>query len=321
MPARFNLTPARIAALSCVGVAVVLGWWVWPMGRAHYLADTGTWPEKNHFVREADCLYNVLRTRPLSDTGPAIVRSLAEHPPFAYYNGRKDEHTWRFRKLSSPERAYYVAEVLWREAGSPPLRPEFTSALPSLLRTATSSSQRRMVIHALAYAWNPEALPDLLRIASDPSEDIETQAAAVAVLLRRDDNHRHVPTAIEIIRRGDTAKLSQPSLRAESSPIQRKLSLFHTILSGANVDLMPPDDRAQLVQLGMSLLRELPEADLRSGYFVAGILGRMVNAPGNFSPNQRDYGTEKWGGGLKDAFFADTVRNALAWDETNLPTP
>lgn len=318
MPARFHLTPTRIAALSCV--AVVLGWWVWPVSRAHYLAGTGTWPEKSHFAREADCLYDVLRTRPLSDTGPAIVRSLADRfPASGYHNSVEDEHSWRFRKLSSPERAYYLAEVLWREAGSPPLRPEFTSALPSLLRSATSSPQRRLVIQTLTYAWNPEALPDLLRIAPDLNEDIETQAAAVAVLMRRDTSHRHVPVAIEIIRRGDTAKLSQPSLRPESSRIQRKLSLFQTILSGANVDLLSPDDRAQLVQLGMSLLRELPEADLRSGYFVAGILGRMVNAPGNFSPNQRDYGTEKRGGGLKDAFFTDTVKNALAWQETNLP--
>ncbi|HSH93885.1 MAG TPA: hypothetical protein VK968_07050 [Roseimicrobium sp.] len=320
MRTRFHLTPTRLAVLSCIVVAIVLGWWVWPVSRAYYLADTGTWPEKTHFVREADCLYDVLRTRPFSETGPAIVRGLAERfPTSGYHNSREGEHSWRFRKLSSAERAYYLAEVLWREASSPPLRPEFTSALPALLRTATSSSQRRMVIHTLAYAWNPEALTDLLRIASDPNEDLETQAAAVSVLMRRDDNHRHVLAAIEIIRRGETTKLTRRPLSAELPPIQRKLYLFQAIISGAQVELLPPGDRAQLVQVGMSLLRELPETDLRSGYFVAGLLGRMVNAPDNFAPNQRDYRIKNGGGGLKDTFFTDTVKNALAWQETNTP--
>lgn len=320
MRPRVHLTPARLVVLSCFSLAIVLWWWAWPLGRAYYLTDTGTWPEKTHFVREADCLYEVLRNRPIAETGSAIVRSLADHRPIAYHNGRKGEHSWRSPRMSRYERSYYIAEELWRDADSPASRPALVSALPSLLRTATSSSQRHRIILALMHdAWNPEALPELLRIASDLNEDLETQAAAVSVLMRRDNTHRHVPVAIEIIRRGEAAKLARRSLRPELSSVQRKLYLFHAIMSRAPVELLPPDDRAQLVQVGMSLLRELPETDLRSGYFVAGLLGRMVNAPDNFAPDQRDYLIKNGGGGLKDAFFTDTVKNALAWQATPSP--
>lgn len=312
MRARFYLTPVHRVVLAGVCLAFVLWWWAWPLGRAYHLAGTGTWPDKNHSVRELDCLYAVLRNRSIVETGPAIIRCLADRRPFAYYNGTKGEHSWRFHKLSSSARTYYLAEELWRDASSAPLDPAFTAALPALLRTATSSPQRRLVIQTLAYAWNPEARPDLIRINSDLNEDLETQAAAVAVLMRRDDIHGHIPIALEIIRRSDTTPLARRSMRPEPTPIQRKLHLFHTIVSGVQVGGMQPDDRAQLVQVGMSLLRELSEADLRSGYPVARLLGRIVNAPDDFAPNQRDYMIKK-SGGLNETFFTDTVKNALAW--------
>lgn len=320
MRARLHLTPARLVVLSCFSLAVVLWWWVWPVSRAHYLADTGTWPEKNHFVREADCLYAVLRTRPITDTGPAIVRGLVERRPVGYYNGRKGEHSWRFSKIPRHERAYYLAEQLWRDAHEPTARQALVSALPALLHVAQNSSQRNLVIHTLKYAWNPAAVTDLLRIASDPNEDIETQAAALSLLLRRDDTRRHVPAAIEIIHRGGATDWARRSLRRELSPIQRKLYLFDTIISGAQIELLPPDDLSQLVQVGMAILRELPDSDLAGGYSVARLLGHMVNAPDDFAPDQRDYKIKK-GGGLKETFYRDTVKNALAWQPSSIVTP
>jgi len=314
MLARFQVTPGRLAGLAGFSLAVVLWWWAWPLGRAHYLATTGTWPEKNHSVRELDCLYDVLRTRPITNTGPAIVRCLVEHRPFSYHNGQEGERSWRYPKLSIHERTYYVAEALWREATlQPSSRQALASALPALLHVTISSPQKRLVIHALMQAWNAEARADLIHIASDVNEDIETQAAAVTSLMRHEDAHQYIPIAIEIIRRGGTTDWAQRSFRRDLSPIQRQLYLFHSIVSQAHLDLLQPDDRTQLVQFGLSLLRELPEIDLRSGYFVAGLLGHMVNAPGNFSPNQRDYWINKWGGGLKETYFTDTVKNALAW--------
>ncbi len=320
MRARLHLTPARLVVLSCFSLAVVLWWWAWPVSRAHYLAGTGTWPEKNHFVREADCLYAVLRTRPITDTGPAIVRGLVERRPVGYYNGRKGEHSWRFSKISRHQRTYYLAEQLWRDAHEPPARQALVSALPALLRAAKNSSQRNLVIHSLKYAWNPEARTDLIRITSDLNEDIGTRAAAVAVLLHRDDPRRHVPAAIEIIQQGGATDWARRSLRRELSPIQRKLYLFHTIIAGARIELLSPDDRAQLVQVGMSLLRELPESDLAGGYSVARLLGRMVNPSDGFVPDQRDYKVKK-GGGLEETFYTDTVKNALAWQSPAAGTP
>jgi hypothetical protein len=284
------------------------------VSRAYYLANTGTWPEKNHSVREADCLYDVLRTRPIVDTGPAIVRGLVERRPDGYHNGREGEHSWGFSKISRDERAYYLAEELWRDAHAPASRQALVSALPVLLRTATSSSQRRLIADDLLRAWNPEAQTDLIRIASDLNEDIDTRAAAAAVLMCHGDTHLHVATAIEIIHRGGTAGGPSHSLRPQLSLTQRKLHLFHSMFSSGQIGLLQPDDRTQLIHVGMSLLRELPEIDLRSGYFVAGVLGRMANAPDDFSPPQRDYRIKN-GGGLREAFFTDTVKNALAWPE------
>lgn len=313
MRSHFHLTAARLVLLSGISLAVVLWWWAWPLGRAYHLAGTGTWPEKNNSVRELDCLYAVLRNRSIVETGPAIIRCLADRRPFAYYNGTKGEHSWQYPRLSSRhERAYYLAEELWRDANSRESRQALVSALPALLRTATSSSQRRFISYALLNRWNPEAQTDLIRIASDLNENIDTQAAAAAVLMRHGDTHRHVATAIEIIHRGGTADWPSRSPRRPLSPTQRKLHLFHSMFSSGQVELLQPDDRTQLIQVGMSLLRELPEIDLRSGYFVAGVLGRMANAPDNFSPPQRDY-LIKNGGGLQEAFFTDTVKNALAW--------
>lgn len=318
MRTRFHLTPTQLAVLACLGVGFVLWWWVWPIGRAYHLADTGTWPEKTHSVRELDCLYDVLRPRPIANTGPAIVRCLSEHfPSGGYHNSVEGEHGWRFHKLPRDERAYYLAEKLWRDAScSPTPRPALVSALPGLLRAATSSPQRRLVIHTLMQAWNAEARADLIRIASDVNEDVDTQAAAVGVLMRRDDPHLHVPAALEVILRGGTTDWAPRSLHRALPPTQRKLYLFQAMLSGCQVELLQPDDRGQLVQVGMSLLRELPETDLRHGYFVAGILGHMVNAPNYFSPDQRDYRTKPGGGGLQETFFTDTVKNALAWPPT-----
>jgi hypothetical protein len=244
---------------------------------------------------------------------------LVERRPVAYHNARPGEHSWRFSKISRHERAYYVAEQLWRDAHEPPSRQALISALPSLLQTAKNSSQQNRVIHSLKYAWNPEARTDLIRIASDLHQDIGTRAAAVTVLLHH-DGRSHVPVAIEIIHQGGATAWARGSLRRELSPIQRKLYLFDMIVAGVRIELLSPDERAQLVQTGMALLRELPESDLAAGYAVARVLGRMVNPSDDFVPDQRDYRIKK-GGGLKETFYTDTVKNALAWQSPSAGSP
>jgi len=72
----------------------------------------------------------------------------------------------------------------------------------------------------------------------------------------------------------------------------------------------------EIVILGFAIL----EADARPGtsadYFLARRLGFFLKVPGEFAPDQRapQYQAKS---GLDESFFADTVKNALAWRKKN----
>ena len=71
-----------------------------------------------------------------------------------------------------------------------------------------------------------------------------------------------------------------------------------------------------MLAAGFQIISELPNKDLKSGYFVARHLGFILKAQDEFTPDQKK---QKYQGkhGLTDNFFIDTVKNAIKWHSKN----
>jgi len=147
-------------------------------------------------------------------------------------------------------------------------------------------------------------VPLLIAIADDPRETLGTRSCAINTLLRHDDINRHMPMAIEIVR---------------AHPIGgMRCQAFNWIATDGVRGNAPlsQESRDRLVSAGFEILKAMPEKDWRGGYSTACKLGWLLHIKDEFCPNRKDpkYKLVK-SGGWTDAFFTDTVRNALAWNE------
>lgn len=72
------------------------------------------------------------------------------------------------------------------------------------------------------------------------------------------------------------------------------------------------ENRQRVLTAGFEAITELPDEELRAGYFVARRLGFMLKKEDEFAPDQKD---PKYQGehGLTDDFFTETVRSAIEW--------
>ncbi|MFA6288813.1 MAG: hypothetical protein WC661_15640 [Opitutaceae bacterium] len=277
--------------------------------RAKVLVSSGNWPQSFLTLRERNVIFKAVGDEPFAKAAPVLVRALVEFRPDFYWLNRSGDTPWDEKRYTNGQKNYVLAQTLWEAHLARPVDPAKADILVGLLRTAQRAEEKTMLIYALSNNnWTPAAVPLLAAIAADPHETLAARSCAINALLRHDDINRHMPRAIEI---------------ALASPIILERVL---IFDGITTDVDPgntplnQESRDRLVSAGFEILMALQEKDWRGGgYFIAGKLGALLGGENNFHPNKKDpkYKQGK-GGGLTEAYYTDSVRNALAWNQARM---
>jgi hypothetical protein len=159
--------------------------------------------------------------------------------------------------------------------------------LTAVLEDARSEHSRRLALRGLRHNYAPDA------------------EAALAAILREEKSPDWM-TAAEILLERHTAKYG-PLVIDRASDDRREVSQrneYLRVMDNLPLDDLGEADRKRLVRAGFIILRE------NRSYFTARWLERFAGK--RFTPDQN---AAKYRNGLNlhEAYFEDTVKNALAW--------
>ena len=259
------------------------------------------WLRADHDAAERDALVEDSKKLEFKQVAPILLKVLVEcRPMFGNYN-RVGDRPWNDKRLPPRQRKFVMAEVVWNHHLRGRHDPAKAKVLLSLLPKGDANTHGRyLVVAVMTHSqWIPEMEPVLKRMLTDETRTADARRAALNCLLHRGDINTYMPICIKHIQ-SSGALITQ--LREYNLLTNQGNRLF--TLSEAN--------RRSLVDLGFKLLERLSHKQHQSGYFVALQLGFLLKIKDQFKPDQ-DAEEYQSPSGLTDAFFTDTVKNALAW--------
>jgi hypothetical protein len=168
-------------------------------------------------------------------------------------------------------------------------RTAIGKTLVGLLADTRSAHAKQLIIQELRRYYTPEAEQPLAAIVRN-ERDLEQLNAAEILFENSPRAAKYAPLLVG------------PVADTKRSAASRQLYLAALVPKGMGV--LGRADRRKLTRAGFALLAK--NRDSGTAY----LLGKLVGI--NFTPDQK---LSKYQGehGLTDAFFADTVSNALAW--------
>ncbi len=172
--------------------------------------------------------------------------------------------------------------------------------LLDLFKRTSSSELKTRLLGDIYYRWVDDAEPIISALLKDDQENSQCRIAAGRVLLRHGLENYHE----QIL---NFAKTSD-HLFIRERWWDLLVDMRHRSKSGVD---------ARVVEMGFELILEAKRQHpdyAHAGSFIACGLGRYVGE--NFQPDQTKRYRSKHG--LKDEFFADTVKNALHWCNVTL---
>lgn len=275
------------------------------------------WAKRDLSTKERDKLVELSEKEPFETIIPILLPLLVDCQPNygINYEGSKP---WNMDRLSSEDRTYVMADSVWIYQMKP--RDDFSKAnvLLALLRKTSRREEKGILISALQHEqWTPDAEKDLADIANNTNEPCEFRQEAVEALLYHCEVNLYVPIAIEIIRAHD----EKGQLRCASfSSICEAVYQQITTPQGYRPSTLNETNKYALISEGFEILTELPKENLQIGAGAAFRLGNMLGIKDEFNPDRSAKKYQDRGpfqGALREEFFADTVKNALAWYSTN----
>jgi hypothetical protein len=253
--------------------------------------------DQNASWKERISAEDSLATLPPEAVLPALLPHLYQGaPPGGIWNSGGQEAD---RQAPPGWQVFYAVSRSWSGQVRKLHSREGGALLLELLGRASTTGAKNEILRDLVYCWAPEAEPAIAALLRDPFAESSVRTTAALVLnLNGKENYQNLLL----------------EFAARSSHADRKL--WFGVLSDPRYKKRRGID-PRVISMGFELI----ESELRvspgyvhGAYFLAGTTGDY--AAQNFMPDQNDprYRSET---GLKDAFFEDTVKNALDWWQRN----
>lgn len=257
------------------------------------------------------CLTIVRRLRhaDLRQTGSALVDLLAsERFQFPRYipSGCEDANPRIEVRIQTA--VHEIFEAYFAGPGTEAEKAEF---LCQLLGSRHDTEGRAVLLRYLEHeCWHPVAEAPVAALATEPNTPPELRVIALSLLIRRCDPNRYCTQGVALI--GEWPLHQTEQLCASEG----REMVFRNIVGAADWSALSASNRDQFIRIGFKTVREGRSISPVYGYFVACQLGSALKIQGCFKPDQSapQYQGE---GRLKESFFEDTVRNALAWADAN----
>lgn len=262
------------------------------------------WRRTDLSVAQRDALVEQGRSASFSEIAPILLEVLVKHrPTFGHYNHSGDK-PWNSDLLKGGARNYVMADVVWAHHMRQRDDPERARVLLRLFQTHKHPDVRFRIVDSMTHDhWIPEMESVLAPLLDDSTIHVESRHTILIALLERVDLNKYLHRVIRFVR--------------EEKDWYERLRYYNRLTNfGNRAFTLTKANRKALLDLGFQLLEDIPRDKLQRGYFVARQLGFFVKAKNTFAPDQSapQYQGE---GKLKDSFFEDTVRNALAWRRQN----
>lgn len=227
---------------------------------------------------------------------PLVAKGM---PKGGIYNSHGDRELDHKHKAPIQWQVYYAVSRVWALQLKSLPDDKAAGTLVSLLRT-THDRGKTLVLMALASRWGPNAEIEVAKALRDPRElDEVRQAAAQALILHGKENYHEV--LLKVAR--------------EAGPDETH-RWFNLLVDPHHKKRRGVDPR--VIAFGFGLIqaaRTKTPDNPHAGYFLAQYLADYVGE--KFAPDTGDPQYRDKGGGLKETFFAETVRRALRWWEEN----
>lgn len=270
-------------------------------------ADSSTkfrWFREDLSAKERTALVERLKKESFPKIAPVLLKTLVEYRP-SHGLVTVGDAPWNKDWLTPRDSVYLMASVIWQHhlTAEEHLAANAKVILSLLQKTPGKSEKHILVYDIMNYLWCPDAEAVLLALAKDEKESLDIRGASVSALLSRCDINTYMPLAAEII-------------LAHRQGLDRCQAFDYMANKGNRLFTLTEKNKRVLLSAGFQIITELPDDDLRTGYFVARQLGFILKIPDTFAPNQRAPQYQKQGG-LTEEFFIDTVKNALKWYSIN----
>jgi hypothetical protein len=230
-----------------------------------------------------------------------ILKIMREHtaadepgmPPKPWLN---DNHSHRAK-------VWYAAGAVWGALFRGDPDPVKAAVLLKLLATEKDDYSRYTVLSEIGSHWNAAVEKSVVRVFEARESPSHIKRKSLELLLSL-GGEKYVSHAFEFV---------------SKSPAKEQAGLFG-VFGSNRFSSYSQENQDRIVDLGFTILEREAQEGNRNGYFTATRLGTFVKAPNDFKPDQKDYQRPPGGtGGLTDAFFADTVKNALEWRKKHPP--
>jgi len=268
----------------------------WPLAAA---VKEDEWFNERLSADERNDLVDRSKNEPFEMIAPIVLKALVKYRPFYGMNPR-GKTPWNDHAKNPRDAIYLMAEAVWQHHMRPRDDASKAKVVLSLLARSSNDSEKLFLIAAMKnYLWFPDDESALRDLCLDGQQPLEVRTRSAEALLHRGDLNLHLPLAMEII-------------MAHKPGLDRCQAFSNTTNLGNRLSTLNEKNKQALVDTGFTILEELPEKDLQTGYFVARELGHFLKTPNAFAPDET---AEQYRGpnGLLPEFFIDTVKKAIAW--------
>jgi hypothetical protein len=265
-------------------------------------------PQEDVSNSERDRLVQQLSRGDVATVAPPILKIMREH--IAADEPGMGPKPWMEDGHSHRAKVWYATAAVWDKLFYGQPDPAKAAVLLKLLDSEKDGYSHYRVLDAVQFHWNAAVEQAVFQLIerSDTSDGLKRKCLN---FLLRFSGETYVPHAIRFI---------------EQAPVKERLGndqlgYFGGVFNiGNHFFSYSRANQDRIVNLGFTILEREARDDGNRGYSIATTLGFFVKAPNDFKPDQKDYQRPPGGpGGLTDAFFADTVKNALEWRKKNPP--
>ncbi|MGQ9660772.1 MAG: hypothetical protein ACUVWX_00360 [Kiritimatiellia bacterium] len=257
------------------------------------------WDKEDFSPNERTALVERSRREPFAEIAPVVLKVLVDYQPFYGINPKGDT-PWNNDGLTARDRKYLMASAVWQHHMTPKDDLGKAKVLLALLQKSSLQPEKAILIGAIQNnQWHPDAETVLLGLVQNKEEDLGIRRSSVSTLLSRCDINTYIPLAVEVV-------------LAHKAGLDRCQAFPFTMNQGNRLFSLSTENRRKILVAGFDIISELPETDLKTGYFVARLLSFRLKQENEFAPNQQE---RRYQGdhGLTDDFFVETVKNAIGW--------